>query len=115
MVYADDTRQNQLPLLIVQIFSGSSQMFFLKIGVENGGLKMKQLDPTCTSSNRHDHTYVCQFDAVELDLLYELARNAHNTLVDPESGNAEIEAGSWADEIIKLNAKLTEMFHRRRQ
>ena len=76
---------------------------------------MKQLDPDCTSSNRHDHIYVCQFDAVELDLLYELARNAHNTLVDPESGKAEIEAGSWADEIIKLNAKLTEMFHKRRQ
>lgn len=76
---------------------------------------MKRLDDSFTFNNRHDVVYECQFNAVELDLLYELARNAHNSLIDPENENAEIEAGSWADEIIKLNAKLTGMFHKRRQ
>jgi hypothetical protein len=76
---------------------------------------MKRIDESSTFTDRHDVVYECQFNAVELDLLYELARNAHNSLVDPENENAEIEAGSWADEIIKLNAKLTEMFHKRRR
>lgn len=76
---------------------------------------MKRLDESLTFSDRHDVVYECQFNAVELDLLYELARNARNSIVNPENENAEIEAGSWADEIIKLNAKLTEMFHTRRR
>ena len=67
---------------------------------------------TSTSSNRRDHTYVCNFDAVELDLLYELARDARNGLPDPED---QIEEGSWADAIIKLDNKLTKLFRQRRQ
>lgn len=67
---------------------------------------------TSTSSNRRDHTYVCTFDAVELDLLYELARDARNSLPDPED---LVEEGSWADAIIKLDTKMTKLFHRRMQ
>jgi hypothetical protein len=67
---------------------------------------------TTTSTNRRDHVYVCNFDAVELDLLYELARNARNSLPDPED---QIEEGSWADAIIKLDSKLTKLFRQRRQ
>ena len=67
---------------------------------------------TNTSSNRRDHVYVCNFDAVELDLLYELARNARNSLPYPEDEYAE---GSWADAIIKLDAKMTQLFHKRRK
>lgn len=65
-----------------------------------------------TSSNRRDHVYVCNFDAVELDLIYELARDARNSLPDPED---QVEEGSWADAIIKLDCKMTEIFHRRMQ
>lgn len=65
-----------------------------------------------TSSNRRDIVYVCNFDAVELDLLYELARDARNSLPDPED---QVEEGSWADAIIKLDTKMTELFHRRMQ
>jgi len=65
-----------------------------------------------TSSNRRDHVYVCNFDAVELDLLYELARDARNGLADPED---QIEQGSWADAIIKLDIKMTGLFHKRKQ
>ena len=67
---------------------------------------------TSTSSNRRDHVYVCNFDAVELDLLYELARDARNGLADPED---QVEEASWADSIIKLDIKMTELFHQRRQ
>ena len=67
---------------------------------------------TSTSINRRDHVYVCNFDAVELDLLYELARDARNSLPDPED---QIEEGSWADAIIKLDSKLTKLFRQRRQ
>ena len=67
---------------------------------------------TSSSTNRRDHVYVCNFDAVELDLLYELARNARNSLPYPEDEYAE---GSWADAIIKLDAKMTQLFHKRRQ
>lgn len=67
---------------------------------------------TSTSSNRRDHTYVCNFDAVELDLLYELARNARNDLLDPED---QVEEGSWADAVIKLDSKMTQLFHQRQR
>jgi len=67
---------------------------------------------TSTSSNRRDIVYVCNFDAVELDLLYELARDARNSLLDPED---QVEEGSWADAIIKLDTKMTELFHKRMQ
>lgn len=67
---------------------------------------------TSTSSNRRDHVYVCNFDAVELDLLYELARDARISLPDPED---QIQEGSWADAIIKLDVKMTQLFHKRRQ
>jgi len=67
---------------------------------------------TSTSSNRRDIVYVCNFDAVELDLLYELARDARNSLPDPED---QVEEGSWADAVIKLDTKMTEIFHKRMQ
>lgn len=67
---------------------------------------------TSTSSNRRDITYVCNFDAVELDLIYELARDARNNLPDPED---QVEDGSWADAIIKLDKRMTELFHKRTQ
>lgn len=67
---------------------------------------------TSTSSNRRDIVYVCNFNAVELDLLYELARDARNSLPDPED---QVEEGSWADAIIKLDIKMTELFHKRMQ
>lgn len=67
---------------------------------------------TSTSSNRRDHTYVCNFDAIELDLLYELTRNARNDLLDSEE---QIEEGSWADAVIKLDSKMTQLFHQRRR
>jgi hypothetical protein len=70
------------------------------------------MNQTCTSSNRRDHVYVCSFDAVELDLLYELARHARNGLPYAED---EIEDGSWGDAIIKLDVKLTELFYKRRR
>ena len=65
-----------------------------------------------TSTNRRDHIYVCNFDAIELDLLYELARDARNSLPDPED---EIEENSWADAVVKLDTKLTKLFHDRRR
>ena len=52
------------------------------------------------------------FTSLELDLLYELTRDARNALHDPED---EVQAGSWADAIIKLDNKLTKLFRQRRQ
>jgi hypothetical protein len=52
------------------------------------------------------------FTSLELDLLYELTRDARNSLHDPED---EVQAGSWADAIIKLDNKLTKLFRQRRQ
>jgi hypothetical protein len=52
------------------------------------------------------------FTSLELDLLYELTRDARNALHDPED---EVQAGSWADAIIKLDKKLTKLFRQRRQ
>jgi len=65
-----------------------------------------------TSTNRRDHIYVCNFDAVELDLLYELARDARNSPSCPED---QIEEKSWADAVVKLDRKLTKLFHDRRR
>ena len=52
------------------------------------------------------------FTSLELDLLYELTRDARNALHDPGD---EVQAGSWADAIIKLDNKLTKLFRQRRQ
>lgn len=52
------------------------------------------------------------FTSLELDLLYELTRDARNGLHYPEE---EVQEGSWADAIIKLDTKLTKLFHQRRQ
>ena len=52
------------------------------------------------------------FTSLELDLLYELTRDARNALHDLED---EVQAGSWADAIIKLDNKLTKLFRQRRQ
>lgn len=61
---------------------------------------------------RADHGYVCHFTFAELDLMYELARDARNNLPDPED---QAETGSWADKVIKLDDKLTTFYHQRRQ
>jgi hypothetical protein len=52
------------------------------------------------------------FTPVELDLLYELARQARNSLPDPYDTP---EPGSWAAAIIALDDKLTTLFHKRRR
>jgi hypothetical protein len=65
---------------------------------------------TCSSSNRRDISYVCTFDAVELDLMYELTRKARNQLPYAKD---KYEEGSWVDAVIKLDVKLTELFHKR--
>lgn len=56
--------------------------------------------------------YATAFTPVELDLLYELARQARNSLPDPYDTP---EPGSWAAAIIALDDKLTSLFHKRRR
>jgi hypothetical protein len=65
-----------------------------------------------TPASRHDVVYEVQFSAVELDLLYELARHASNGLADPED---MYEPGSWGASIIELDKKLTTIFRQRRR
>ena len=72
---------------------------------------MKRLDELSTFIDRHDVVYECQFNAVELDLLYEVVRQVRNEH-DP---NWQPEPGSWGDAICQLDVKLTEMFHKRRR
>ena len=55
--------------------------------------------------------YVCTFDSTELDLLYEVVRQARNQY-DPDW---KFEEGSWGHAICQLDIKLTEMFHKRRR
>jgi hypothetical protein len=56
--------------------------------------------------------YATAFTPVELDLLYELTRQARNSLPDPED---KAETGSWAAAIIALDNKLTTIFRKRRR
>jgi len=56
--------------------------------------------------------YATAFTPVELDLLYELARQARNSLPDPYDTP---EPGSKAAAIIALDDKLTSLFHKRRR
>jgi len=62
--------------------------------------------------NRTDVRYEVEFNAVELDLLYELARQARNSLPDPYDTP---QPGSYAAAIIALDEKLTSLFHKRRR
>lgn len=55
--------------------------------------------------------YVCTFNSVELDLLYEVVRQVRNE----HDADWQPEEGSWGDAICKLDVKLTELFHKRRQ
>ena len=64
-----------------------------------------------TPRTRRDVQYEVNFNAVELDLLYELTRQARNQLPDPDDTPEE---GSWAWEVIELDKKLTTYFHKRR-
>ena len=67
---------------------------------------------TGAPANRAEVLYEVEFNAVELDLLYELARQARNSLPDPYDTP---ESGSWAAAIIALDDKLTSLFHKRRR
>jgi len=67
---------------------------------------------TGAPANRAEVRYQIEFNAVELDLLYELARQARNSLPDPYDTP---EPGSWAASIIALDDKLTSLFHKRRR
>jgi hypothetical protein len=66
---------------------------------------------TGAPANRAEVVYEVEFNAVELDLLYELTRQARNSLPDPYDTP---EPGSWAASIIALDDKLTSLFHKRR-
>jgi hypothetical protein len=63
-------------------------------------------------ANLAEVLYEVKFNAVELDLLYELTRQARNSLPDPYDTP---EPGSWAAAIIALDDKLTTLFHKRRR
>jgi hypothetical protein len=66
-----------------------------------------------TGNGIHTPSYFATaFTPVELDLLYELTRQARNSLPDPYDTP---EPGSWAASIIALDNKLTTIFHKRRQ
>ena len=66
-----------------------------------------------TENGIHTPSYCATaFTPVELDLLYELARQARNSLPDPYDTP---ESGSWAAAIIALDDKLTSLFHKRRR
>ena len=56
--------------------------------------------------------YATAFTPAELDLLYELARQARNSLTCPED---KAEPGSKAAAVIALDNKLTTIFHKRRR
>lgn len=64
-----------------------------------------------TPRTRRDVQYEVTLNAIELDLLYELTRQARNQLPDPDDTP---EQGSWAWEVIELDKKLTSYFHKRR-
>jgi len=64
-----------------------------------------------TPRTRHDVQYEIALSAVELDLIYELARQARNELTDPDDIP---EHGSWAANVIELDNKFTTFFRKRR-
>jgi len=66
---------------------------------------------TGAPASRSDVVYLVEFNAVELDLLYEVTRKARNSLGSFETP----EPGSWAASIIALDDKLTSFFHKRRR
>ena len=62
--------------------------------------------------NRRDVVYEIEFNAIELDMLYEIVRHTRMSLPDPYDIP---EPGSWTDEIIQLDNKFTTIFHKRRR
>jgi len=64
-----------------------------------------------TPRNRREVFYEITVNAVELDLLYELVRQARNELPDAAD---KPEKGSWAWDVIELDSRLTTYFHKRR-
>lgn len=58
-----------------------------------------------------------EFSVPELDLLYECVRLQANELRRRQlhAGSPDVEPGSWADRIHKLDRRLTTELHRRRQ
>jgi len=62
--------------------------------------------------NRRDVVYEIEFNAIELDMLYEIVRHTRMSLPDPYDTP---EPGSWTDEIIQLDNKFTTIFHKRRR
>ena len=62
--------------------------------------------------SRRDVTYEVPFNAIELDMLYEIVRHTRMSLPDPDD---EPEQGSWVHELVELDKKLTTIFHKRRR
>ena len=56
--------------------------------------------------------YSVTFTGAELDLLYDLARDARNNL--PDSDDIP-EPGSWANQVALMDLKLTDLYHQRRR
>ena len=56
--------------------------------------------------------YSVTFTGAELDLLYELTRDARNNLPDPDDIP---EPGSWANQVALMDLKLTDLYYQRRR
>lgn len=67
---------------------------------------------TGAPASRAEVIYEVEFNAVELDLLYELTRQARNSLSDPY---ITPQPGTWAASIVALDDKLTRLFLKRRR
>ena len=61
--------------------------------------------------NRRDVVYEIEFNAIELDMLYEIVRHTRNSLPDPDN---KPEPGSWVHELIELDKKMTDIYRKRR-
>lgn len=61
---------------------------------------------------RRDVVYEIPFNAIELDMLYEIVRHTVNSLPRPIE---RPDPGTWVHEVIELDKKLTTIFHKRRR
>ena len=61
--------------------------------------------------NRREVIYEIPFNAIELDMLYEIVRHTRNTMPHPHDIP---EPGSWAHELIELDKKMTDIYRKRR-
>jgi len=84
---------------------------FAMIGIEASGHHGSNHSGTQEFIKLMKREYVCTFDSIELDLLYEVVRQVRNE----HAPNWQPEEGSWGHAICQLDIKLTELFHKRRQ